>query len=163
MKVLAIAGSLREQSFNRGLIRAAQALAPAGMEIIAADISDIPLYNGDDDGDNRPAPVTALAEQVKAADALLFATPEYNYSIPGVLKNAIDWLSRVPGGIFAGKPAAIMGASMGGMGTSRSQYHLRQGWCFWMCIRSTNRKCSSLQPMKNVMRMVTCRTRQRRT
>ncbi len=126
MKVLAIAGSLREQSFNRGLIRAAQALAPAGMEIIAADISDIPLYNGDDDGDNRPAPVTALAEQVKAADALLFATPEYNYSIPGVLKNAIDWLSRVPGGIFAGKPAAIMGASMGGMGSSRSQYHLRQ-------------------------------------
>ncbi|MGB2058894.1 MAG: NADPH-dependent FMN reductase [Alcanivorax sp.] len=126
MKVLAIAGSLREKSYNRGLVRAARALAPAGMEIIEADISDIPLYNGDDDGDTQPAPVLALAEKVKEADALLFASPEYNYSIPGVLKNAIDWLSRVPGGIFAGKPAAIMGASMGGMGTSRSQYHLRQ-------------------------------------
>jgi chromate reductase len=126
MKVLAIAGSLREKSYNRGLVRAARALAPAGMEIIEADISDIPLYNGDDDGDTQPAPVLALAEKVKEADALLFATPEYNYSIPGVLKNAIDWMSRVPGGIFAGKPAAIMGASMGGMGTSRSQYHLRQ-------------------------------------
>lgn len=126
MKVLAIAGSLREKSYNRGLVRAARTLAPAGMEIIEADISDIPLYNGDDDGDTQPAPVLALAEKVKEADALLFATPEYNYSIPGVLKNAIDWMSRVPGGIFAGKPAAIMGASMGGMGTSRSQYHLRQ-------------------------------------
>lgn len=127
MKVLAMAGSLREKSYNRGLVRAAKALAPMGVDVIEADISDIPLYNGDDDGDNnRPAPVTALAEQVKSADALLFVTPEYNYSIPGVLKNAIDWLSRVPGSIFAGKPAAIMGASMGGMGTSRSQYHLRQ-------------------------------------
>ena len=123
MKVLAMAGSLREKSYNRGLVRAAKALAPAGVDIIEADISDIPLYNGDDDGDNRPASVMALAEQVAQADALLFATPEYNYSIPGVLKNAIDWLSRVPGDIFAGKPVAIMGASMGGMGTSRSRYH----------------------------------------
>lgn len=126
MKVLAIAGSLREQSYNRGLVRAAQALAPSGMTVSIGDIADVPMYNGDDDGDNRPAAVVALAEQVAQADALLFATPEYNYSIPGVLKNAIDWLSRVPGGIFAGKPVAIMGASMGGMGTSRSQYHLRQ-------------------------------------
>ncbi|EKF73408.1 chromate reductase [Alcanivorax hongdengensis A-11-3] len=126
MKVIAFAGSLRKGSFNHGLVRAARELAPAGMDIIDADISAIPLYNGDEDGDNRPAAVTALADKVKAADAVLFATPEYNYSIPGVLKNTIDWLSRVPGGIFAGKPAAIMGASMGGMGTSRSQYHLRQ-------------------------------------
>ncbi len=126
MKVLAIAGSLREQSYNRGLLRAAQALAPSGMTITIGEIADVPMYNGDDDGDNRPATVVALAEQVAQADALLFATPEYNYSIPGVLKNAIDWLSRVPGGVFAGKPVAIMGASMGGMGTSRSQYHLRQ-------------------------------------
>lgn len=126
MKVLAIAGSLREQSYNRGLVRAAEALAPSGMTLSIGDIAPLPLYNGDDDGDNRPASVMALAEQVAQADALLFATPEYNYSIPGVLKNAIDWLSRVPGDIFTGKPAVIMGASMGGMGTSRSQYHLRQ-------------------------------------
>ena len=115
MKVLAMAGSLREQSYNRGLVRAAQALAPSGMTLTIGDIAPLPLYNGDDDGDNRPAAVMALAEQVAQADALLFATPEYNYSIPGVLKNAIDWLSRVPGDIFTGKPAAIMGASMGGM------------------------------------------------
>ncbi len=115
MKVLAMAGSLREQSYNRGLVRAAQALAPSGMTLTIGDIAPLPLYNGDDDGDNRPAAVMALAEQVAQADASLFATPEYNYSIPGVLKNAIDWLSRVPGDIFTGKPAAIMGASMGGM------------------------------------------------
>lgn len=163
MKVLAIAGSLREKSYNRGLVRAARALVPSGMEIIEADISDIPLYNGDDDGDDRPAPVTALAEQVKAADAFLFATPEYNYSIPGVLKNAIDWLSRVPGGIFAGKAAAIMGASMGAWAPAAASITCVRCWSSWMCTRSTNRKCSSLQPMKNVMRMATCRTRQRRT
>lgn len=126
MKVLAFSGSLRQASFNSGLIRAASELAPQGVVIAQADISAVPLYNGDDDGDNKPAAVDHLAQQVIQADALLFATPEYNYSIPGVLKNAIDWLSRVPGSIFAGKSAAIMGASMGGMGTSRSQYHLRQ-------------------------------------
>ena len=126
MKVLAFSGSLREGSFNSGLVRAAVELAPAGVVIEQADISAVPLYNGDEDGDSKPAAVDHLAQQVIKADALLFATPEYNYSIPGVLKNTIDWLSRVPGSIFAGKPAAIMGASMGGMGTSRSQYHLRQ-------------------------------------
>ena len=126
MKVLAFSGSLRQGSFNSGLVRAAVELAPAGVVIEQADISAVPLYNGDDDGDSKPAAVDYLAQQVIQADALLFATPEYNYSIPGVLKNTIDWLSRVPGSIFAGKPAAIMGASMGGMGTSRSQYHLRQ-------------------------------------
>ena len=126
MKVLAISGSLRQGSFNSGLVRAAVEMAPAGVSITVADITSVPLYNGDDDGDSKPDAVEALAEQVRLADALLFATPEYNYSIPGVLKNTIDWLSRVPGGIFAGKPAAIMGASMGGMGSSRSQYHLRQ-------------------------------------
>lgn len=126
MKVLAIAGSVRRASYNRGLVRAACKLAPSGMDIIEADISPIPLYNGDHDGEQKPEPVLALASQIEEAEALLFATPEYNYSIPGVLKNTIDWLSRVPGSVFAGKPAAIMGASMGGMGTSRSQYHLRQ-------------------------------------
>lgn len=126
MNVLAISGSLRQGSFNSGLVRAAAALAPEDMLVEQADISAVPLYNGDDDGEIKPAAVAHLAEQVRNADALIFATPEYNYSIPGVLKNAIDWLSRIDGHIFAGKPAAIMGASMGGMGTSRSQYHLRQ-------------------------------------
>ena len=82
MKVLAIAGSLREQSYNRGLVRAAQALAPSGMTITVGDIAAVPMYNGDDDGDNRPATVVALAEQVAQADALLFATPAYKYSCP---------------------------------------------------------------------------------
>ena len=126
MHVLAFSGSLRQASFNSGLIRAATELAPDGVTVERADISAVPLYNGDQDGESKPAAVEQLAQQIRKADALLFATPEYNYSIPGVLKNAIDWLSRVPGSIFAGKPAAIMGASMGGMGTSRSQYHLRQ-------------------------------------
>ena len=126
MHVLAFSGSLRQASFNSGLIRAAAELAPQGVTIAMADIAAVPLYNGDQDGESKPAAVAQLAQQIRKADALLFATPEYNYSIPGVLKNAIDWLSRVPGSIFAGKPAAIMGASMGGMGTSRSQYHLRQ-------------------------------------
>lgn len=126
MNVLAFSGSLRQASFNSGLIRAAKELAPEGVRVEQADISSVPLYNGDEDGNNKPAAVAHLAQQIIKADALLFATPEYNYSIPGVLKNAIDWLSRVEGSIFAGKPAAIMGASMGGMGTSRSQYHLRQ-------------------------------------
>lgn len=126
MKILAFSGSLRQGSFNSGLIRAAAELAPQGVTVAMADISSVPLYNGDEDGDSKPSAVELLAEQVGEADALLFATPEYNYSIPGVLKNTIDWLSRVPGSIFAGKPAAIMGASMGGMGSSRSQYHLRQ-------------------------------------
>ena len=127
MKVIAIAGSLRQQSFNQGLVRAAVDCAPKGMDIEIADISSIPLYNGDVDNDKeRPAEVLALAEKLQKADALLIATPEYNYSVPGVLKNTLDWLSRVPGKVFAGKPTAIMGASMGGMGSSRSQYHLRQ-------------------------------------
>lgn len=126
MHVLAFSGSLRQASFNSGLIRAATELAPEGVTVELADISEVPLYNGDQDGESKPVAVEQLAQKIRKADALLFATPEYNYSIPGVLKNAIDWLSRVPGSIFAGKPAAIMGASMGGMGTSRSQYHLRQ-------------------------------------
>ena len=89
MNVLAFSGSLRQGSFNSGLVRAAAELAPSGMLIELADISAIPLYNGDDDGDSKPEAVERLARQVQNADALLFATPEYNYSIPGVLKNAL--------------------------------------------------------------------------
>ncbi len=130
MKVLGIAGSLRERSFNKLALRAAQALAPAGMSIEIADISEIPLYNEDVKAAGMPAPVLRLRAQIAAADGLLLATPEYNYSISGVLKNAIDWASRPPEQPFDGKPIAIMGASPGKFGTARAQYHLRQVFIF---------------------------------
>lgn len=126
IKVLGISGSLRSGSLNSAALRAACELAPPDMEITIADISAIPLYNDDERVRGYPASVARLREQVRAADAILFATPEYNYSIPGVLKNAIDWVSRPPEQPFAGKPAAIMGVSPGAIGTARAQYHLRQ-------------------------------------
>lgn len=127
LNVLGICGSLRQASYNAAALRVAQALAPdAGMGITIADIADLPLYNEDLRTEGFPAAVERFREQIRAADALLFVTPEYNYSIPGVLKNAIDWASRPPEQPFAGKPAAIMGASPGAIGTARAQYHLRQ-------------------------------------
>lgn len=127
LNVLGICGSLRQASYNAAALRVAQALAPdAGMSITVADISSLPLYNEDLRTAGFPAAVERFREQIRAADALLFVTPEYNYSIPGVLKNAIDWASRPPEQPFAGKPAAIMGASPGAIGTARAQYHLRQ-------------------------------------
>jgi chromate reductase len=127
LNVLGICGSLRQASYNAAALRVAQALAPeVGMSITSADIADLPLYNEDLRADGFPAAVERLREQIRAADALLFVTPEYNYSIPGVIKNAIDWASRPPEQPFAGKPAAIMGASPGAIGTARAQYHLRQ-------------------------------------
>lgn len=128
--VLGISGSLRAGSYNTAALRAAAALAPAGMRIELADIASIPLYNDDLRSQGWPAPVARLREQVQAADALLLVTPEYNYSVPGVLKNAIDWVSRPPQQPFAGKPGAIMGASPGRFGTARAQYHLRQSMVF---------------------------------
>src|ERR1017187_2187385 len=117
--VLGICGSLRKLSINRGLLRAAHQLAPEGVTVETFDLLGIPPYNQDDEA-TPPAIV-----------AVLFATPEYNYSIPGVLKNAIDWASRPYGdSAWAGKPAAIMGASPGMQGTSRAQYHLRQCFVF---------------------------------
>jgi len=131
LKVLGISGSLRKGSFNSAALRAAQALAPAGMTISTYDIGGIPLYNEDmREGGSFPAPVQAFRAAIKAADALLVVTPEYNYSIPGVLKNAIDWASRPPEQPFDGKPVAIMGASPGALGTARAQYHLRQVFVF---------------------------------
>ena len=111
-------------------MRAATGLVPEGVSLKIASIADIPLYNGDVEAKGLPAPVQALRAEIKAADALLLCTPEYNYSIPGVLKNAIDWASRPPEHPFAGKPIAIMGASPGVLGTARSQYHLRQVFIF---------------------------------
>ena len=126
INVLAISGSLRAKSFNTALLRQARLLAPAGMDIEIASIRDIPLYDGDVEDGGFPAPVVAFREKFQQADALLVATPEYNFSIPGVLKNVFDWLSRPPEQtITNGKPVAIMGAG-GRLGSGRAQYHLRQ-------------------------------------
>jgi chromate reductase, NAD(P)H dehydrogenase (quinone) len=125
--ILGIPGSLRKGSLNRGLLRAAQDLAPDGVEISIYDISDIPLYNGDIEAQGVPQPVVDFAEAIRAADAILIACPEYNYSIPGVLKNAIDWASRPSvRNPWRHKPIALMGASGGQFGTLRSQLALRQ-------------------------------------
>lgn len=128
IRVLGISGSLRRASLNSFALRAAVELAPAGMTVEVANISEIPLYNEDVKQAGFPGPVEQLRTQIKTADALLIVTPEYNYSVPGVLKNAIDWASRPPEQPFEGKPIAIMGASPGMLGSARAQYHLRQ--CF---------------------------------
>jgi chromate reductase len=126
MKILGISGSLRKGSFNTALLRAAIELAPAGMTIEEHSLAAIPMYNDDLRQAGYPASVQALRQAVAAADALLFVTPEYNYSLPGMLKNAIDWVSRPPDQPFAGKPCAIMSTSGGTLGGARAQYHLRQ-------------------------------------
>jgi chromate reductase len=128
--ILGIAGSLRRQSYNRGALRAAQELVPEGATLEIFELDGIPAFNQDDE-QNPPAKVAELKKRVRAADAILFVTPEYNYSVPGVLKNAIDWASRPYGdSAWDGKPAAIMGASMGNIATARAQYHLRQSMVF---------------------------------
>src|SRR5690242_1814390 len=110
--VLVICGSLRKGSYNAMVARALPALAPAGMKLIPSPpIGTMPLYNADIQAEGFPEPVKVLADAIRAADAVLFVTPEYNYSIPGVLKNAIDWVSRLPDQPFAGKPIAIQSAS----------------------------------------------------
>jgi chromate reductase len=126
MKVLGISGSLRKGSLNTMALRAAQKLAPAGIEVEIADISRIPMYNDDVRAAGEPAEVVALKAQIRAADAVLLVTPEYNFSIPGVLKNTLDWMSRPPEPPFDGKVVAIMGASPGPVGTARVQYDLRK-------------------------------------
>ena len=126
MKVIGISGSLRKGSYNSMALRAAQKLAPAGMTIEIADISRIPMYNDDVRAAGEPAEVAALKAQIRAADAVLLVTPEYNFSIPGVLKNTLDWMSRPPEPPFDGKVVAMMGASPGPVGTARVQYDLRK-------------------------------------
>ena len=128
--ILGIAGSLRRQSYNRSALRAAKQLVPAGVTLNIFELDGIPGFNEDDEK-NPPAKVVELKKQIRAADAVLIVTPEYNYSIPGVLKNTIDWASRPYGdSAWSGKPAAIMGASVGNTGTARAQYHLRQIFVF---------------------------------
>lgn len=120
-----IAGSLRRDSFNASLLREAQSLAPADVRLDIVDLAELPLYNRDLEDDGIPAPVEEFRRALAAADGLVIATPEYNYSIPGVLKNAIDWASRPPDSPLDGKPMAIMGAG-GRFGTVRAQMHLRE-------------------------------------
>jgi chromate reductase, NAD(P)H dehydrogenase (quinone) len=136
--VLAICGSLRTGSYNRAALRTAIELKPPGMTIETAEIGAIPLYDEDVCAQGFPAPVETLRRQIAAADALLFVTPEYNYSMPGVLKNAIDWASRPPDQPFAGKPVAMMGASAGIGGTVRAQYDLRRS-CVFLDMHPLNR------------------------
>lgn len=130
IKIAALVGSLRQGSLNRALFHAAAGQAPDGVSVELHEIGEVPLYNGDVQAQGFPEVVTRLGDQLRSADGILLVTPEYNYSIPGVLKNTIDWLSRLPEQPFAGKPVAIMGASMGNLGTARAQYHLRQVMVF---------------------------------
>jgi chromate reductase len=132
IRVAGIVGSLREGSLNKGLLRAATELAPAGMEIeIYTRLGDIPPYNDDVFMKGDPEPVADLKNFIGGADALLISTPEYNYGVPGVLKNAIDWASRPAGkSALNRKPAALMGCSPGLGGTIRAQHSLRQSFVF---------------------------------
>ena len=130
VRILGIAGSLRRDSYNRATLRAATELAPVGASIETFELDELPGFNQDDE-QNPPTKVVELKRRIREADAVLFVTPEYNYSVPGVLKNAIDWASRPYGdSAWNGKPAAIMGASIGAIGTARAQYHLRQMMVF---------------------------------
>jgi chromate reductase len=126
LRVLALSGSLRKSSYNSALLRAAQQLAPAGVTVDLFDLRPIPMYDDDLRTGGWPEPVAQLRSAIAAADALLIGTPEYNYSLPAVLKNALDWASRAPDAPLTGKPAAIMSATMGNLGGIRAQVHLRQ-------------------------------------
>jgi chromate reductase len=130
VKILGIAGSLRRASYNKAALRVAQALAPAGVTLETFELDGIPVFNQDDE-QRPPARVVEFKARIRAADAILFSTAEYNYSISGVLKNAIDWASRPYGdSAWNGKPVAVMGAAGGVLGTARAQYHLRQVFVF---------------------------------
>lgn len=127
IRILAIAGSLRRASWNRRLLEAAAEVAPAGVEIEIFDLRDVPMYDADLDAEGvRPASVERLKRAVAESDAVLISTPEFNHSIPGVLQNAIDWVSRpAMKSPLVGKPAAIMGASPGALGAARAQQQLK--------------------------------------
>jgi chromate reductase len=134
VNILGFAGSLRKGSYNRALLRAAQELVPKGTNLEIFDLEGIPPFN--QDLENQPSEkVKEFKAKIRTADAILIATPEYNYSIPGVLKNAIDCASRPYGdNAFEHKPVAIMGASIGMTGSARAQYHLRQCFVFLTCF-----------------------------
>ena len=130
LKILGFAGSLRKGSYNRSLLRSATQLLPSDTILEIFDLSEIPPYNQDHDNNMHPK-VKEFKTKIRESDALLIATPEYNYSVPGVLKNAIDYASRPYGAnSFDDKPVAIMSASIGMLGGARAQYHLRQMFVF---------------------------------
>src|SRR5215469_17034765 len=132
LNVISICGSLRKGSINRMVMKALPALAPEGLQIKEAPpISEFPLYNADiQNSTGFPAPVQVLAEAIRAADGVIFNSPEYNFGIPGPLKNAIDWVSRVPNQPFVGKPIALQSASAGLLGGGRMQYDMRRCMIF---------------------------------
>jgi chromate reductase len=128
--ILAIAGSLRKDSYNKGALRAAQSLCPDGAKIEVYDIAGLPLFNQDEEKNPTPK-VTEFKQKIRTADAILLVTPEYNYGVPGVLKNAIDVASRPYGdNAWSGKPVAIMSAALSMGGGVRAQYQLRQSFVF---------------------------------
>jgi chromate reductase, NAD(P)H dehydrogenase (quinone) len=132
LNVITICGSLRKGSYNRIVMNALPGLAPEGMQIKEAPpFSEFPLYNADiQNSTGFPAPVQTLADAIRAADGVIFVTPEYNFGIPGPLKNAIDWVSRLPNQPFAGKPVALQSASPGPVGGARVQYDMRRSMVF---------------------------------
>jgi chromate reductase, NAD(P)H dehydrogenase (quinone) len=126
-RIIGFAGSLRKKSYNRALFEAARELAPEGMLVETIEIGELPFYNADVEALGDPPSVTGFKAALQQADGLLIATPEYNDGIPGLLGNALDWASRLPGRApLAGKPVAVMGASPSQIGTARAQHHLRQ-------------------------------------
>lgn len=131
LRILGFAGSLRQGSYNRALLRSAQELAPANMALDIFDLASIPLYNGDVEAQGDPEGVAAFKQAIQRADGVLMATPEYNHGVPGVMKNAVDWASRPPrNAVLNGKPVGLMGASPGITGTARGQSQLRQAFEF---------------------------------
>ncbi len=143
MKLIALSGALRRASYNTALLRAAATLAPAGVTLELHTLHGIPVYDGDIEAQGIPEAVTTLREAIRAADGLLISTPEYNNSIPGALKNGLDWLSRPSGEgakLFGGRPTALMGATPGGFGTMQAQDAMLSvlrtfGSDFWMAGR----------------------------
>ena len=125
IKLLGISGSLRAQSFNSGALSVVGSVLPEGMEFNLASLTDLPFYNADVEQRGFPAEVASFRRKVAVADALIFAVPEYNFSVPGVLKNALEWLSRPPDSPTNGKPCAVFGASVSPLGTARGQFHFR--------------------------------------
>lgn len=131
LRILGLAGSLRQGSLNRALLRAAAEMTPPGLSFEIFDLADVPLYNGDVEAQGDPAAVAALKQAIASADGVLFATPEYNHGVPAVMKNAVDWASRPPrGAALGGKPVGIIGASPGMTGSARGQSQLRQAFEF---------------------------------
>lgn len=127
LRIAALCGSLREDSYNRAMLQAACDLSPKDVTVTIHDLAGIPLFNEDVEAKGWPDPVQALRDEMSEADGVIIGSPEYNFSIPGVLKNAIDWLFRPAGeGPLFGIPACLMGASQGAFGTLRAQMHLRE-------------------------------------